>query len=127
MTARHPAHGERPSDVKVRAILRFGIALAGLVVAALGLCAAVFFALAALLGRPPARFAGLEGLPPAAEPRLQANPPRDLRDYRRHEEALLSSAGWVNREAGIIRIPIERAMALVAERGLPHRKAEEKP
>jgi hypothetical protein len=33
----------------------------------------------------------------------------------------LSSYGWVDREAGIVRIPIDRAMDLLAERGLPAR------
>jgi hypothetical protein len=38
---------------------------------------------------------------------------------------LLEGYGWVDREAGVVRLPIERAMALVLERGLPTRPAAE--
>lgn len=56
-------------------------------------------------------------LPP--EPRLQTHPIRDLRDLRAAEDAILTSYGWVDRKTGIVRIPIARAMELLAERGLP--------
>jgi hypothetical protein len=54
-------------------------------------------------------------------PPLQTNPVEDLARFREEQEAKLHSYGWVNRRQGIIRIPIERAMALMAERGLPTR------
>jgi hypothetical protein len=127
MTHQQGPHDEHPHGVRVAAVLRFAAALAALVAGALGAMALTFFALAAFFGRPAGRFTRLEALPPAAEPRLQADPPRDLREHRRREEALLSTAGWVDREAGVVRIPVERAMELVAERGLPHRASEERP
>lgn len=55
-------------------------------------------------------------------PRLQTNPASDLAELRAAEEAQLSSYGWVDRQAGVIRIPIERAIELTAERGLPARQ-----
>jgi len=55
------------------------------------------------------------------EPRLQVNPPAELETVRREEEALLNSYGWVQKEAGVVRIPIERAKKLLLERGLPAR------
>jgi hypothetical protein len=47
---------------------------------------------------------------------------------RADEEKILSTSGWVDREGGIIRIPIQRSMELLAQRGLPSRpqKEEEK-
>jgi hypothetical protein len=60
---------------------------------------------------------GAPGLPP--EPRLEAVPGQQLRDVRASWDALLHSYGWVDRQAGVARIPIERAMDLLAERGLP--------
>jgi len=45
-----------------------------------------------------------------------------LRSLRQSEEETLSSYGWVDRKAGIVRIPIDRAMDLVAERGVPKGK-----
>jgi hypothetical protein len=59
-------------------------------------------------------------LPP--EPRLQTNPREDLRDLRAHEDELLTSYGWVDRNAGIVRIPIEDAMKIVVQKGLPSRQ-----
>lgn len=53
-------------------------------------------------------------LPPA--PRLQSAPRKDLERLRAEEDALLSSYGWVDEPAGVARIPIDRAMALLAER-----------
>jgi len=53
------------------------------------------------------------------EPRLQAQPFVDIQALRAEEERILSSYGWVDEQKGIVRIPIERAMELIAERGLP--------
>ena len=55
-------------------------------------------------------------LPP--EPRLQANPVEDLRESRASARRALDGYAWVDRKAGRVRIPIERAMDLVAERGV---------
>jgi hypothetical protein len=52
------------------------------------------------------------------EPALQVDPIRDLARMRAEEDKLLTTYGWADREAGRARIPIERAMALLAERGL---------
>ena len=62
-------------------------------------------------------------LPPAAppSPRLQLAPPADLQTFRAREEAELNSYGWINRTAGVVRIPIDRAMELVLQEGLPVR------
>ena len=56
-------------------------------------------------------------LPP--EPRLQSSPTADLRAMRGREAKELNGYGWVDRPAGVIHIPIDRAMRLVADRGLP--------
>lgn len=61
-------------------------------------------------------------LPP--EPRLQTNPRGDLQELRRQENDLLSHYSWVDRNAGVVRIPIDRAMQLTLERGLPARDQE---
>ena len=64
--------------------------------------------------------AGREQLPP--EPRLQVNPRDDLRELREREDQVLHSYGWVDRNAGVVRIPIEEAMKLTVQRGLPARQ-----
>jgi hypothetical protein len=55
----------------------------------------------------------------APAPRLQRFPTRDVEAMRAEEAQVLGSYAWVDREQGVVRLPIERAMALVVERGLP--------
>ncbi len=55
------------------------------------------------------------------EPRLETDEPREIRAFRLQEEQTLHSYGWVDQPAGVVRIPIDRAMELVAQRGLPTR------
>ncbi len=66
--------------------------------------------------------AGLRPLPPS--PRLQITPSIDLKDTRDQERDLLLSYGWVEKDKGVVRIPIDHAMDLLAERGLPKGKPE---
>jgi hypothetical protein len=56
-------------------------------------------------------------LPP--EPRLQAEPKIELKDLRADEDAILSSYGWIDPNKGIVRIPIDQAIDIVAQKGLP--------
>lgn len=53
------------------------------------------------------------------QPRLETNERGQLNDVRLPEEETLNSYGWVDQKAGVVHIPIERAMELVAQRGLP--------
>ena len=55
------------------------------------------------------------------EPVLQIDPVADLRAYQAQEAELLNSYGWVSKRAGIARIPIERAIEITAQQGLPYR------
>jgi hypothetical protein len=64
-----------------------------------------------------------QGLPPGAL--LQRNPAQDMTQMQREDETILNSYGWVDREAGVVRLPIERAMELTLERGLPTRELQE--
>jgi len=58
------------------------------------------------------------GTPPPG-PRLQVAPPSDLEIMKFTAEAQLNSYGWVNRDSGIVHIPIQQAMQLVAQGGTP--------
>jgi len=55
------------------------------------------------------------------EPRLQPNPPADLQAIRREEQEQLTSYGWVDRQNGVARIPVQRAMEILTAKGLPTR------
>ena len=115
------------SDVNVGAILRYGIGLA-----AVALVVHVF--LWWLLGvyERQQNGAQTQAFPMAAgqqnrlppSPRFQENPQQDLQDLRVRQRRVLEGYSWVNKEAGIARIPIEDAMKIVIERGLPVREAQ---
>ena len=66
-----------------------------------------------LAARDSSRPSALSKLPP--EPRLQARPAADLARLREREDAELEGWSWADRKAGLARIPIERAMDLLAQ------------
>jgi hypothetical protein len=54
-------------------------------------------------------------------PNLQTQPFKDVYQLRQAENDKLSSYGWVDKEGGIARIPIDRAIDVMLQRGLPAR------
>lgn len=58
-----------------------------------------------------------------AEPRLQPIPVNDAYQFRLQEEAALKDYHWIDRDNGRVQIPIDQAMRLTVERGLPSRVA----
>jgi hypothetical protein len=54
-------------------------------------------------------------------PKLEEDERGQLNGIRLTEEKTLYSYGWVDEKAGTVRIPIERAMDLIVQRGLPVR------
>lgn len=56
---------------------------------------------------------------PPPGPRLQTDPEGELTTMRREQAERLSSYGWVQQGEGTVHIPIDRAMDLLVERGLP--------
>jgi len=74
---------------------------------------------------PPVMRMTTERQPPG--PLLQEHPAQDLADYREAQERELHSYAWVDRQAGVVRIDVDRAMALLAERGLPVRSEAPPP
>lgn len=61
---------------------------------------------------------------PGPAPVLQQNPRADMEQLQRRWQRRLHSFGWVDREAGIVHVPIEAAMDRIARNGLP---GEERP
>jgi hypothetical protein len=54
-------------------------------------------------------------------PRLQPDPVADLDRYRSQREEQLDSYGWVDQKNGVAHIPIERAIDIMSQQGLPVR------
>ena len=65
------------------------------------------------------RQAGIRDLPRPPAPRLEVKPGESLAALHAREDIALSHYGWADRQHGVVRIPIDRAAALLAERGLP--------
>jgi hypothetical protein len=64
---------------------------------------------------------------PPPEPRLQTTPWQDLARFRANEERALHSFGWIDEKAGIAHVPIDKAKALLLQRGLPVRATPADP
>jgi hypothetical protein len=56
------------------------------------------------------------------QPQLQVKPIPDLKQFHTEEDKVLNSYGWVDQPRGVVRIPIEQAIDVLAKRGLPSRK-----
>ena len=113
-------------DVTVRPIVGFCIGLLLLVAFSFWVTRVLFKYFAAREAKVTSTLSLVEErpqLPP--EPRLQTNPRADLRELREAEEKRLDSYGWVDRNAGIVHIPIDDAIKLTLQRGLPSRPATE--
>ena len=80
----------------------------------------------------PAKTAGQANLPVTSseefpKPRLQIKGAVDLANLRAAEETDLESYSWIDRNSGTVHIPIDRAMQLLLERGLPDVGAGQTP
>jgi hypothetical protein len=109
------------TDANIRAIVKFAVGLFLSLVASLLVVSAVFNYLVAHqgLGPPTSPFENTRRLPPAGVPRLQVAPPQELGQYQKEQKEILDSYGWTDQKAGIVRIPIDRALDLLMQRGLP--------
>jgi hypothetical protein len=111
--------GHEHKDASARAILWVA---AGLVIAAIVIHAGTRFYELWLNRHYPspvgeARITGPAVQPPP--PQLQRFPTLDWQQLRATDETVLHSYGWLDRDQGLIRIPIERAIEHTAQRGLP--------
>ena len=118
--------GHETADADIGPLIKFAIFMALTTV----VCAAICVGLYKYLDRREARekagryplAAGLaRPLPPP--PRLQNYPFYDLKALRGDENRVLEHYGWVDKNAGVVRIPVERAIDVLAEKGLPYRTA----
>lgn len=112
-----------PTDIGVRGIVIFSVGLIALGVV-------IHYALGLLMEdyakqESKIRAAVLPRLAAPVEiprPHLQADPAADRLKVQAEQLAQLNGYGWVDREAGIARIPIDRAMDILARTGLPEIK-----
>ena len=119
-----PGSGHEHTDTNVWVIVKFGLWLAiSAIVIHLGL--ALLFGVFYTRSQETVRefpLASQEHRLPAS-PRLQQFPENEFHDFRLREQAVLDQYGWVNKDTGVVRLPIAEAMRRAVERGLPARAA----
>jgi len=59
-------------------------------------------------------------IPPA--PRIEEHPAIEIQELHAQEDQMLSTYGWIDKNKGVVRIPIDRAIELQLQRGFPTRK-----
>src|ERR1017187_3869749 len=124
-----PGTGHEETDINVWAVGKFAVALMLVGVAALFLLFGLFRYLLSREGGPPAgrsQVAASEPVKAFPQPQLQQREVLDLKAVRAAEDQVLNSYAWIDPEKGVVRIPIDRAMDLLVERGLPVRAGEAK-
>ncbi len=62
----------------------------------------------------------INNFPPT--PRIEEHPATEIGELAFAGRRILSTYGWMDKKAGMVRIPIDRAMELQLERGFPARK-----
>lgn len=97
-------------DLDLRGLRRGAYVIVGGIVCALGAAALMLRTQGPAANTPPHAFDG-------SAPQLQPAPQPDRVAYLAEKRRLLASYGWVDRRAGIARIPLDDAMALLAARG----------
>ncbi|MFZ0591735.1 MAG: hypothetical protein WAM39_14815 [Bryobacteraceae bacterium] len=114
-----------PSDINARAVL---VTAASVIVGVWVIVSLLYFCFAYLVhertaASPPPLPIEAHGNPMPPYPRLQSSPARDLKTLRASEDWELGHYYWIDKSKGIVAIPIERAIEILAERGIPPQKA----
>jgi hypothetical protein len=121
----HPERRHEERDMNVNAVALFAVSL----VVALTIVHYLAVVMFRHLASQPSSY-----LPPTplaasrekfAGPRLLVDQALDMNKLHASEQSVLNSYDWVDRDHGIVHIPIDRAIELVAQRGIPTNGAEQ--
>lgn len=135
-----PAIHHETTDVRVRPLAYAGLALVAMTITAFTLISVLLSVLNGAdrgtntLIAPPAPAVGSELLAGAAPlptavpttipgPNLQVDGKSESDRIIGAQTVVIESYGWVDQNAGVVHIPIERAMALIVERGVTPKAA----
>ena len=120
-----PGHGVRaePDRVSAKTVVAFGVAVVLLCAASMVLVVVLFRGLEKGAERKDEKSVAAAGTErrsdaPPPLPRLQVYPVTRWKDFQAAERERLASYGWMDRSSGAVHVPIERAMELVAQRGV---------
>jgi hypothetical protein len=109
--------GYEPRDTSPKGVLLFYVGLFSMIAIVLVIAGLIYSPF--VEGSHPSPAIQADQIPPA--PRLEVTPAQELWNVRAEENSILNTYGWENPKTGVVRIPISRAIDLLAERGLPYR------
>jgi hypothetical protein len=112
-----PGPGHETTDVNIWAVGKFGIALIAIMVISIGLLIGLF---RFFQSREP-EGAGVDPVKTFPTPQLEQSEPKDLMEFHEREQKVMDGYAWVDPQKGIVRIPIDQAVDLLAKKGLPSR------
>lgn len=115
--------GHEGQDADIRPIVLTGIGLALTVVVVGAIVYGIFryletHPITSVQSNPMAVFDSQ--IPPA--PRIEEHPAIEIQELHAQEDQTLSTYGWIDKNKGVVRIPIDRAIELQLQRGFPTRK-----
>jgi hypothetical protein len=111
--------GYETQDANARGVAAFLLGLGVTIVLVVLLCWGIFRLYGYIYAHPAPASPFAEGRQVPAGPNLQVNPVEDFRAYMQREQQALHTYGWQNRQAGTVRMPIDRGMDLLVQKGLP--------
>lgn len=117
----HPTVAYEERDANTVTVIKFGVWLGAGILASMAFLGWFFNLLkqheASESPAPAPMAAQLPKQPP--HPRLQPTPMPDLKAMRDAEEQVLNNYAWIDPDKGIVRMPIDKALDLVAQKGFP--------
>jgi hypothetical protein len=111
--------GHETTDINVWAVGKFAIGLAAITVVSMGLLFGLMRYFQSREATEVVPAIVIDKVFP--EPRLLKQEAVDLQKFRAGEEQVLHSYAWVDQSKGVVRIPIDRAIDVLAQKGLPSR------
>ncbi len=117
--------GYETRDANIKGLLQFAFWLAVLLIVTIFAMRFTFHYLNELtpLGPAASPFASTRQIP--SGPLLQAHPHDDLNTFCTGQRQAVDGYAWINKAGGIVQIPVDQAMDLTLQRGLPSRSAAE--
>lgn len=122
--ARDIAAGHETHDASIRAVVVTG---AGVAIGAALVFVLVYMIFQYLADHPPTTaafnpMAETDRQQLAPSPHIEEHPAMELKELHSLEDKLLTTYGWADKNTGVVRIPIDRAMEIQLQRGFPTRK-----
>jgi hypothetical protein len=123
-TTSNPEQRHEERDMNVSAVALFAVSLVLTLIIVHYLAVAMFHHLASRPSKypPPSPLAASRDK--FTGPRLLVDQALEMKKLRASEESLLNSYDWVDHDHGVVRIPIDRAVELLAQRGIPTNDVE---